>query len=359
MAAYLAKDKEINLLFAESETMYRKLVESAKHGIYMADVKGNLFYVNRAFVEIFHYNSKEEMLGLSLTENLYVDPQEREEFLREMDKKGFVLDYDVKSRRKDGSIALVSITSSFIRNDRGVVIGIEGIVHDVTQKKLLADELHAEKLKLEEILSFDEDISIIRKLDKLVDFIVDKVALILNADKCSLMLFDETKGELSIRGAKGLSEDAIVKTRIKLGESIAGVVAKEGRHLLVTNIEYDKRFQRKSLPSYASRSFMSAPIKLKNRLIGVINVTDKNHDRQNPFNELDLKVLNVVARQSAIAIENANLYRELEYLSVTDPITNLNNYRFFVQSMDDEIERFTGESGEILISIHGKGKVSS
>ena len=339
MTAYLAKDKEINLLFAESEKMYRKLVESVKNGIYMADMKGNLFFVNQAFVEILRYNNKDEMLGLNLTQQLYVDAQEREGISKEMEKKGFVRDFEIKNRRKDGTIAILSITSNFIRNDRGEPIGMEGIVHDITDKKILEEELRVEKLKLEEILSFDEDISIIRKLDKLIDFIVEKTALILNADKCSLMLFDETRGDLSIRGAKGLSENVVVKTKVKLGESISGVVAKEGKNLLVSNIEYDKRFQRKNLPSYSSRSFISSVIKLKNRLIGVINVTDKNSNR-NPFTELDLKVLGVIARQSAIAIENANLYRELEYLSVTDPVTNLSNYRYFVRSMDDEIERF-------------------
>ena len=339
MNAYFAKDKEINLLFAESEKMYRKLVESIKNGIYMADVKGNLFFVNQAFVDILGYNSKEEMLGLNLAKDFYVDSREAEELFKELEKKGFVREREIRNRCKDGAAIILSTTSNFIRNDRGDVIGIEGIVHDITDKKSLEDDLLAEKIKLEEILSFDEDISAIRKIEKLIDFIVEKTTLILNADKCSLMLFDEARGELCIKGAKGLSDEVITKTRIKLGEPIAGIVAKEGKHMLVSNIEYDKRFGRKSRPSYSSRSFISAVIKLKNRLIGVINVADKNNAR-NPFNELDLKVLNAVARQSAIAIENANLYRELEYLSVTDPVTNLSNYRYFVRSMDDEIERF-------------------
>ena len=154
------------------------------------------------------------------------------------------------------------------------------------------------------------------------------------------MLFDEASNELCIKGAKGLSEEVITGTRVKLGDPIAGLVAKEGGEILVKNIEYDQRFERKSRPSYRSRSFMSASIKLNDRLIGVVNIADKHSTAEKQFSEVDLKVLCAIVRQAAVAIENAKLYRELEYLSVTDPLTNLWNYRCFVTSVDDEIQRF-------------------
>lgn len=338
MSSYIAKDKEINLLFAESEKMYRNLVESVRNGIYMADANDILFFVNQSFVEILGYQNKEQVLGHNIAQSFYRHPEVREELFRQIEKSGFIRDQEVEMVRADGTVITVLATTNFIRNDRGIVIGIEGVVHDVTEKKALEAKLQNEKVKLEEILGFDERVTSIRNLDRLVDFVVEKASAILQADKCSLMLYDETVEELCIKSAKGLETDVITQTRLKLGDSVAGRVAKEGEGMLVKNIEYDKRFERANAPSYKTRSFMSVPIKFNDRLIGVVNISEKNTGHE-PFNETDLKVLSAIVRQAAAAIENAKLYRELEYLSVTDPLTNLWNYRCFINSVDEEIQR--------------------
>jgi diguanylate cyclase (GGDEF)-like protein/PAS domain S-box-containing protein len=339
MAGYIAKDKQINLLFSESEKMYRNLVESVRNGIYMADVNDTLFFVNQSFVDILGYQSKDELLGRNFAKDLYRYPQIREEFLRQMQSNGFARDYEFEVIRRDGVVLTLLGTSNFIRNEQGEPIGVEGIVHDVSEKKVLEVSLQNEKVKLEEILGFDEHVTSIRNLDRLVDFVVEKATAILQADKCSLMLFDETVGELCIKSAKGLTDDIVIKTRIKLGDSIAGRVAKEGKEVLVKNIEDDSRFERSNCPSYQGCSFMCSPIKFNGRLIGVVNIADKNSGAEQ-FTEIDLKILSAIVRQAAAAIENAKLYRELEYLSVTDPLTNLWNYRCFINCVDDEIQRF-------------------
>lgn len=339
-SGYIAKDKEINLLYPDSQAMFRKLVETIKIGIYMADAQGTLFYVNQAFVEMLGYSSKDELLSRNLAKELYAHPADRETFLKAMaEHGGYIQDYQVKNLRKDGSVAILSATSNFIRNDRGDIIGVEGVVHDITDKKQLEENLQFERNKLEQLLFFDEKVSSIHKLDDLVDFIVRKSTDILNARKCSLMLFDQTTKELCIRAAKGLDEEVIEKTRVRLGDPIAGIVAQQGENVLVNNIEYDKRFQRSNRNSYQSRSFMVASIKIAGKLLGVINVADKESSQGNIFTATDLKILSSITREAAVAIENAKLYKELEYLAVIDPMTSLCNYRCFVKDINTEIER--------------------
>ena len=338
MSGYIAKDKEINLLFADSEKMYRNLVESVRNGIYMADINDILFFVNQSFVDMLGYQNKEQVLGRNIAQDFYRYPEMREELLRQIEEKGFVRDHEVEMLRADGTIITVLYTTNFIRNDAGKVIGVDGVAHDISEKKVLEAKLQNEKVKLEEILGFDERVTSIRNLDRLTDFVVDKAAAILQADKCSLMLFDENAGELCIKSAKGLSTEVVTQTRIKLGDSVAGRVAKEGTAMLVKDIGDDKRFDRSNSPSYRTSSFMSVPIKFNDRLIGVVNIAEKNIGLE-PFNEMDMKVLCAIVRQAAAAIENAKLYRELEYLSVTDPLTNLWNYRCFINNVDEEIQR--------------------
>jgi len=339
MSSYIAKDKEINLLFAESEKMYRNLVESVRNGIYMADANDILFFVNQSFVEMLGFQNKDQVLGRNIAQDFYRHPEIREELFRQIEKQGFVRDHEVEMLRADGSMITVLSTTNFIRNDSGTVIGVEGVLHDISEKKVLEARLQNEKIKLEEILGFDERVTSIRNLDRLVDFVVDKAATILQADKCSLMLYDETVGELCIKSAKGLEVEVITQTRIKLGDLIAGRVAQDGTGILVQDIDDDKRFKRTNSPAYQKHSFMSVPIKFNDRLIGVVNISEKNNGIE-PFNETDMKVLCAIVRQAAAAIENAKLYRELEYLSVTDPLTNLWNYRCFINSVDEEIQRY-------------------
>jgi len=338
----IAKEKEINFLYPESQEMYRRLVEALKNGIYMADAKGDLFYVNYAFADMLGYSKRDEVLGRTLDDVLYDSFTDKEAFLEKMKKTGSISEYETKHIRKDGIEAILSITCNYIYDDNGKVIGVEGVVHDVTEKRNLEEELLAEKRKLEQILHFDEKISSIRDLDVLVDFIVGKTASILEAKKCSLMLIDEDTRELYVQGAKGMDQNILEKTRIKLGESIAGAVALERTPVLVKNIEYDKRFQRVNRPAFSSRSFIIVPIWFHNKLIGVINVADKKpgHTSQSIFGELDLRVLSSIAREIAAAIENVRFYKDLNFLTVSDPLTQMYNYRYFIKSLDCEIKRF-------------------
>lgn len=336
---FIAKEKDINFLYPQSEALYRRLIESVKNGIYMADKEGRLFFVNQAFVEILGFDSKDEILGLNLAQHLYCDLKDREVLLKKMEERGYVSDYIVRNRRKDGSEVVLSATSNFIKNDQGEIIGVEGIVRDITEKAKLEEQLAVEKRKLEEILGFDEKLSSLRKIDRLTDFVVKKAADILEAEKCSLMLIDKNAGELCIKAAKGLSEEVIKRTVLKVGEAIAGVVAQAGKPLLVRNIEYDPQFKRANRLSYKTRSFLSVPVKLEEKLIGVLNVSDKNSAERDFFNELDLKILVDLSREVAVAIENVKLYKELNYLTITDALTELHNYRYFTHHLDYEIER--------------------
>ena len=341
--------KGINLWAADSEQIFRKLIEAVRVGVYIADAEGNLVYVNQAFVNMLGYFAKDEVIGRNLAKELYVNPEEREIFLKEMSKFGFVRDYEVKNRRKDGSVAILSATSNFIYNETGDIIGVEGIVQDINEKKYLEQRLAFEKTKLEQILFFDEKVSSLHELNKVIDFIVQKSSEILEAEKCSIMILDEQTQELCIKGAKGLPEEIIEQTRVKLGEPIAGYVAKEGKAMLVRNIEYDKQFPRKNRDSYMTRSSMVAPIKINDQVIGVVNVADKNVKGITEFSDIDLKILEAIVREAAVAFDNAKLYKELQQLSILDPITRIGNYRYFVKTLDHEIDRIKRLGGKLCL----------
>ncbi|MBN1870802.1 MAG: diguanylate cyclase [Candidatus Omnitrophica bacterium] len=346
---YIAKEKGLNMAHPEYQEMFRRLVERGHVSIFVADIQGYLFYVNHSFVLTMGFGTKDDILGTNLADTVFKDPVKRADFLKKLNATGFVRDFEIEIVRSDHMHVILSVTSNLIENDKGEAIGVEGIIHNVTEKAQLEEDLLVERQKLQQLLEFDEAISSVRDFDGLVDCVVDRTAKILEVMKCSVMILDEETGTLSIAGARGLSGQVIKETKVSLGEMIAGAVLKEGQPLLVRNIEYDRKFQRANKPTYFGRSFMIAPFSLGDRIMGVINVSDRvqktrldrgiKADYEEAFRDVDLRILCAIAREVSVAMENVRLYKELISLAVIDPLTHIYNYRQFSKSLDYEIKR--------------------
>ncbi|MFH2145729.1 MAG: diguanylate cyclase [Candidatus Omnitrophota bacterium] len=233
------------------------------------------------------------------------------------------------------------ITKPFDINHVKLVIkrGIEEKQLEI-ENKVLLQNLQKEKEKLETMLQIGHAMSSLLNLEELTNFVVGKIAEILKARNCSLMLINEEEETLTINAAVGLDEAVIKTTRIKLGQSISGWVAKEGEPVLVTDIENDLKFGRANLPKYKTKSLLCIPLKVKDNILGVINVADKQiADKDEIFTEDDLRFLGVVCNYAAIAIENAQLYGTLKNLARTDGLTGLFNHRYFQTHLSSEIDR--------------------
>jgi hypothetical protein len=112
-------------------------------------------------------------------------------------------------------------------------------------------------------------------VDRIMDSLVEFISELLDLDICSIMLLDEMANELRVKSAVGLDEAIIKKTRIKYGDKIAGWVLQEGRPLFIQDVENDPRFTIKSIPQYTTKSLMSLPLKIGDRVIGVLNLNNK------------------------------------------------------------------------------------
>lgn len=182
-----------------------------------------------------------------------------------------------------------------------------------------------------------KNISSILDLEQLLKLIMEKSTDLFQAQKGSLMLVDKERKELAIKVAKGLSDKIIEGVRLKYGEKIAGLVLEEGEPLLVENIEKDPKVRRKKKAHYKTKSFISLPLIAQGKEIGVINISDKITGEI--FNRADLRFLSTLESQASIAIRNAQLFQEVESLSITDELTDLHNRRYIQEELKHEIER--------------------
>lgn len=176
--------------------------------------------------------------------------------------------------------------------------------------------------------------------EKLLDTILEKCAGLLQAEQGSLLLIDPQTQQLSIKAIRGLNRKIVELIRIRPGEGISGKVFSEERPLVVQDIEADPRTLREKHPRYRTKSFISLPLKLEHRTLGVLNLADKASGES--FSEADAQLLNTIATYAVVAIERSELYQqseELKKISITDSLTGLLNRRYFQERLAEELER--------------------
>ncbi|MCM8820364.1 MAG: ATP-binding protein [Candidatus Omnitrophica bacterium] len=168
---------------------------------------------------------------------------------------------------------------------------------------------YLEKFKvLEKISSF---ISSIYNLHRLLNLIMEESKNILKAEASSLLLYDKEKKELFFEVATGKKGIGVKTIKLKIGEGIAGVCAKEKRIINVKDVSKDKRFfslaDKKS--HFKTKSILAVPlIGKKGKLLGVLEVLNRRDGK--PFDKEDEELMKIIASYASLTIENAQLYLE-------------------------------------------------
>jgi diguanylate cyclase (GGDEF)-like protein len=172
---------------------------------------------------------------------------------------------------------------------------------------------------------------------KLYETILSKSTELVGAEQGSLMILDN--GTLEVKAARGIDTSIVENLRIKVGDSISGSIAKKGVPLVIKDIEKAIP-SRKNRPRYKTKSFISIPLKMESKVVGVINISDKITGEV--FSEDDLNIILSFSNYASIALEREAYYslsEELKTISMTDSLTGLFNRRYFLQRLMEEIER--------------------
>jgi GAF domain-containing protein len=148
-------------------------------------------------------------------------------------------------------------------------------------------------------------------VEQVLTTVLEKTALVLKTEACSLLLLDEESSELIFGAVVGPRSEEVKGLRFSLGQGIAGWVAQEGQPLLVPDVREDPRFYSgiDEATGFATRSVLAVPLKVKGKVIGVIEAVNKT---EGDFSQADTALLSSMAQWAAIAIENAQLFAETQ-----------------------------------------------
>ena len=175
-------------------------------------------------------------------------------------------------------------------------------------------------------------------LDSILQTIMDKMAEYFRPDTWSLLMADEGKDELYFAIAVGEAADALKNVRLKMGEGIAGWVARHGEPLIVPDVSKDPRFAKRidELTRWKTRSIVCMPLKSRQRVRGVIQLINVQMEE---FNEAEVFFLQALCDYAAIAIDNARAVERIQELTITDDCTGLYNARHLYKTLEAEVYR--------------------
>lgn len=186
-----------------------------------------------------------------------------------------------------------------------------------------------------------------RSIEETLSLTLDAVEDILKADRCSILLLDKDSNELVLRAARGVRAGAVGKLRLKSDQGLAGEALRSGKPVNVPDTDLESRFVPSPSGYEKIKSMLVVPLLVRERRLGVINISAVK--RKRIFTDKELAAIELVANYAALALENAGLLEEKEREAITDGLTGLYNYRYFKNRLTELIEQYRKRQGRISL----------
>ncbi|OGW12645.1 MAG: hypothetical protein A2W77_00225 [Nitrospinae bacterium RIFCSPLOWO2_12_39_16] len=210
-----------------------------------------------------------------------------------------------------GVLEVINKKSNFVDDDLRILNILANNISIIIENARLFNTSLKKISELNTLSEISRNINSILDLDPLLNVVMNNATEVMKAEVSSVLLLDEDKKELIFRIALGEKGEKVKKIKLKVGEGIAGWVAKTGKPIIVNDVKNEPRFNqavdRKT--GFKTRSILCVPLYSKEKIIGVIQVINKKDHL--PFTKENEELLNTFACHAAIAIENAKLYENI------------------------------------------------
>ena len=154
----------------EAERRYRELFDSIQEGLFFATPEGRFLDVNDAMVRMLGYGSREELLRGDVSPHLYPVPEAREKFLKALSERGVLRNYEETLRRKDGTLLHTLQNITAVRDARGSIAQIRGLMLDVTEQKTFQSQLQRERDFNQKILNTTQSMILVLDTAGLISY---------------------------------------------------------------------------------------------------------------------------------------------------------------------------------------------
>lgn len=200
-----------------SETKYRRIFEGSKDMIFITSKDAVIKDVNQAALDLLGYSSKKELLSVSSVKVVYHNPMHWEVFKKQIDRYGFVKDFEAGFRRKDGTRMHCLLSGNAIKSKNNGIVGYEGIAKDITARMDAIRDLQKHHRELSLLNAVALVMNATQDLDDILMTALKNVLEVLNLTAGGIFLIDHDASAISLRVQQGLSEPKhIDKCRVRL-----------------------------------------------------------------------------------------------------------------------------------------------
>ena len=345
-----------------SEDRYRSLVEHAPLGIFSFDTEGAITAVNPAFLYMLgcplaEADTARERLSLSgLTEMTFAT------LLQRYHEREEAIVVEHRYRGPWGRTVYLRLHVTLMKDRDGTAYGGLAMAEDVSRLRSAEATLLQRNQELAFLSRASQLFSTPLDLDAVLEAALEEVRHLLNVFAASIWLIDPENGDLVCRQATGFKGDDVCGWRLQPGDGLAGWVAMHGESLIVPDAREDHRhFLGVSQQiGQEMRSLLTVPLRVRQDIIGVLQVVDEEVDCFKPD---DLLLLEPLAATVSIAVENARLFeRELaqrvlsEALSEAAAVVNstLDLEQVFDRILEQAERVVAGDAFNIMV-VEGEG----
>ena len=193
-----------------SENKYRRIFEGSKDIIFITAKDGSIRDVNQASVDLLGFSSKEELLSLQSVEDIYVNPMHWRVFKKQIDRQGFVRDFEARFKRKDGARMHCLLSGNAVRNQKdGQVVGYEGIAKDITPRMDAIRNLQRSHRELSLLNAVALAMNATQDLDDILMTALENVLDVLSLASGGIFLIDHNNSDFLLHVQRGLFTNTV------------------------------------------------------------------------------------------------------------------------------------------------------
>lgn len=330
----VSEQKRAEEALCDSEELARGMLAAATTGIYFLQ-DGRFLYVNRLFEEISGY-TYDELVGKHSLDYVHPDDKEtvRTKAIEVLKGQGSS-SYEFRFVRKDSGIVWVSdrVTSIQYKGKRSVI----GTLMDITERKHAEEEVSRYTKQMEALFNIGATVSQTLNLGELLDSVLDTVLMVTGVEVGGIFLLDKQTSKLLLRAHRGMSPEFARQVQgVTVGDGFIGQVAKSGKPILVEDVSADSKLSWMRKMGDDIQSVAAVPIMAKEKILAVMGVGSRKYRK---FPDWEMLMLDTIANQIGMAIENARLYEHAVELAFTDGLTGLYNRRYIMEQIEREFIR--------------------
>ena len=296
----------------EARVRLAALVESSEDAIIGKTLEGIITSWNQGAERIYGYTA-EDVIGRSLALLAPPDrPDELPAILARLARGEAITHHETVRLRKDGRVIPVSLTVSPIQAPSGAIVGASTIARDITARKHAEAEVERRQRETETLAEIAQSVSASLDLDTVLRHVVAGAQELCGSERVFIALREPDSDVLVGRYEVGAPQMAYAGLRIEPGKSLGGQVLRTGRPWRTDDYATDTRVSKEYVEGARAEghlAVLAVPILIGARVEGVLYAS--NHSAH-PFTDRDEEILVRLAGHAAIAIQNAQLYRQAQ-----------------------------------------------